>query len=104
MENQISVLNIKLEDAPFYKREGVMACEGVASESDVAFEHRDGRQSAIPDWNKHRDGRQSVISNCASILSAVRVLFPLEQAFCRPTECFFRIEIVHVASGHGKLH
>ena len=37
MENQISVLNIKLEDAPFYKREGVMACEGVASESDVAF-------------------------------------------------------------------
>ena len=37
MENQISVLNIKLEDAPFYKWEGVMACEGVASESDVAF-------------------------------------------------------------------
>ena len=38
MENQISVSNIKLEDAPFYKREGVMACEGVARESDVASE------------------------------------------------------------------
>ena len=45
--------------------------------------HRDGRQSAIPDWSKHRDGRQSVISNCASILSAVRVLHPNRDSSCR---------------------
>lgn len=37
MENRISVLNIKLEDAPFYKREGQMGCEDVKGEGDVAF-------------------------------------------------------------------
>lgn len=37
MENQISVLNIKLEDAPFYKREGVMGCDGVGGNGDVAL-------------------------------------------------------------------
>jgi len=37
MENRISVLNIKLEDAPFYKREGLMGCDDVKHEGDVAF-------------------------------------------------------------------
>ena len=37
MENQISVLDVKLEDAPFYKREGVMGCEDVGGRGDVAL-------------------------------------------------------------------
>ncbi len=37
MVNRISVLNIKLEDAPFYKREGLMGCDDVKHEGDVAF-------------------------------------------------------------------
>jgi len=38
MENQISVLNIKLEEVPFYHREGVMGCDVVKGKGDVAFQ------------------------------------------------------------------
>lgn len=37
MENQISVLDIKLEEAPFYMREGVMGCDDVRGRGDVAL-------------------------------------------------------------------
>lgn len=37
MENQISVLDIKLEEAPFYKREGAMGCADVGGKGNVAL-------------------------------------------------------------------
>ena len=40
---------------------------------------------------KYRVGRQSVISNRGSILSAVEVLHPIAEAFCRPREYFIRL-------------
>ncbi|MBO4754442.1 MAG: hypothetical protein J5543_07585 [Bacteroidales bacterium] len=64
--------------------------------------HCVGRQSTLSDWSKHCVGRQSAISDGASIVSAVRVLYPMEQALCRPSECFFQKEIIHVACGHDK--
>ena len=49
-------------------------------------EHRVGRQSAPSNRIKHPVARQSTPSNRASTLSPVRVLHPIAQAFCRPSE------------------
>ena len=49
--------------------------------------HYDARQSALFERSKHCDGRQSALSNCGSIVTAVRVFLPIAQAFCRPSEC-----------------
>ncbi len=49
--------------------------------------HYDARQSALFERSKHCDGRQSALSNCGSIVTAIRVFLPIAQAFCRPLEC-----------------
>ena len=48
--------------------------------------HHVGRQSAPSNRIKHPVARQSTPSNRASTLSPVRVLQPIAQAFCRPSE------------------
>ena len=54
----------------------------------------DKRARLVSFRSKHSVARQSVISDVASIVSVVRVLYPIAEVLCRPTECFILQEQV----------